>query len=232
MAATPGASGEYGTLGVGSGSNYPGAREGAVSWTDSSGNLWLFGGTPNWNNGFNDLWKLTLNGVPTLAATPTFSPAAGTYAAAQSVTISDTTPGAVIYYTTDGTQPTTSSSVYSAPIPVSSTETFSAMATATGFSNSPVATALYTITPSVTLTSIAIAPLSETILAGQTVQFTATGTYSDNSTQNLTSSVTWNNSNPNGCTMSTAGLATCYGIGATTFTASLGGVSSNSVTLP
>ena len=38
------AAGVYGTQGVASASNYPGARYGAVSWIDSSGSLWLFGG--------------------------------------------------------------------------------------------------------------------------------------------------------------------------------------------
>jgi len=79
------------------------------------------------------------------AATPTFSLAAGTYTSAQSVTIADTTPGSTIYYTTNGTMPTTSSTVYSAPITVSSTETLEAIATASGYSTSAVAIALYTI---------------------------------------------------------------------------------------
>jgi Domain of unknown function (DUF1929)/Chitobiase/beta-hexosaminidase C-terminal domain len=79
------------------------------------------------------------------AATPTFSPVAGVYQAAQSVSISDTTPGVTIYYTTDGTVPTTTSSVYSAAISVSSTTTLKARATATGYGLSPVATAVYTI---------------------------------------------------------------------------------------
>jgi hypothetical protein len=91
---------------------------------------------------------LTWTYVPTAAAaTPTFSPAAGTYTGTQTVTISDTTAGATIYYTTNGGTPTTSSSVYSAPVTVSSTETLSAIAVATGSSTSSVGTAIYTITP-------------------------------------------------------------------------------------
>ena len=79
------------------------------------------------------------------AATPTFSPAAGTYSGAQSVTISDATSGATIYYTTNGTTPTTSSTKYTGPITVSSTETLQAIAVATGDANSAVASAAYTI---------------------------------------------------------------------------------------
>jgi hypothetical protein len=79
------------------------------------------------------------------AATPVFSQGAGTYTATQTVSISDTTSGSTIYYTTNGTTPTTSSSVYSSPITVSSTETLEAIATASGYTASPVATAAYTI---------------------------------------------------------------------------------------
>ena len=80
-----------------------------------------------------------------VVSTPTFSPAAGTYTSAQSVTISDATPGATIYYTTNGTTPTTSSTAYTGPITVSSTETLEAIAVATGDTNSAVASAAYTI---------------------------------------------------------------------------------------
>ena len=80
-----------------------------------------------------------------IVATPTFSPEAGTYTSAQNVTISTATSGATIYYTTDGTTPTTSSSVYSSAIPVSTTTTIKAIATATGYDNSSVASATYTI---------------------------------------------------------------------------------------
>jgi len=93
-------------------------------------------------------------GTPSVA-TPTFSPAAGTYTSAQNVTISCTTTGATIYYTTDGTAPTTSSAVYSSPIAISETTTVKAMAAKSGMTNSSVATATYTITQLTEITTIA-----------------------------------------------------------------------------
>lgn len=87
------------------------------------------------------LYKL-VNIVP--PAAPTFSPEAGTFTAAQDVTISTTTDGAEIYYTTDGSEPTTSSSKYSAAIPVNSSTTIKAIAVKNELSSS-VAEATYTI---------------------------------------------------------------------------------------
>src|SRR5665213_408205 len=79
------------------------------------------------------------------AATPTFAPGPGTYSTVQSVSISDMTSRAIIYYTTDGSTPTPSSQVYSGPITVGITETLKAIALATGGSKSSVASALYRI---------------------------------------------------------------------------------------
>ena len=79
------------------------------------------------------------------AATPTFSPLPGTFSSAQSVTLSDTTTGATIYYTTGGTTPTTASTVYKSAIAVNATTTINAMAAATGYNNSTVASGTYTI---------------------------------------------------------------------------------------
>ena len=79
------------------------------------------------------------------AATPTFSPAAGTYTSAQNVSISTATPSATLYYSTDGSTPSTSSTVYSGPISVTASETIKAIAVATGLSNSAAAAAAYTI---------------------------------------------------------------------------------------
>lgn len=79
------------------------------------------------------------------AAKPVFSLAAGTYTSAKSLTITDATPGANIYYTTNGATPTTSSSKFTAPIALSTTGTIKAIADAPGYSESPVHSANYTI---------------------------------------------------------------------------------------
>ena len=81
------------------------------------------------------------------APKPTFTPAAGTYTSAQTVKLADSAAaGLVIYYTINGTTPTTSSTKYTAAgIKVSATETIKAIAVATGDSESPVAIATYTV---------------------------------------------------------------------------------------
>jgi predicted CXXCH cytochrome family protein len=79
------------------------------------------------------------------AATPNFSPGAGSFTAPQTVTISDSTPNATIYYTTNGTTPTTSSAVYGGAITVSSTTTIEAVAVAYGYSLSNARSGTYTI---------------------------------------------------------------------------------------
>ena len=85
---------------------------------------------------------------PATVATPTFTPALGTYSSAQSVTIACSTSGATIHYTTDGSTPTASSAVYAGAIAVASTTTIQAIATAPSMTNSNVASATYTITQS------------------------------------------------------------------------------------
>lgn len=83
-------------------------------------------------------------------ASPTFSPAAGTYGAAITVALSCTTSGAAIYYTTDGSTPTFpvtgTTTLYTAPISVAATETVNALGVKSGYINSAVSSAAYTIT--------------------------------------------------------------------------------------
>jgi Chitobiase/beta-hexosaminidase C-terminal domain/Fn3 associated/Galactose oxidase, central domain len=246
----------FGSLGSPGPGAIPGSREQGISWTDSSGNLWLFGGygwaidsteTPEeWD--LDDLWEfnpavgtlppavmptifpppvdgvVTIN-TPTLglelsdamsnasiyyttdgttpttssnlyssstgisyegsggASTvtvqavakapgypisgvlsetysvdavtgpPSLSPAGGTYSTPQQVKMSDNTPGATIYYSTDGSTPTASSTAYTGPVTVSTTEALNAVAIAPGWGTSGLITANYIIPPGFTLTT-------------------------------------------------------------------------------
>jgi hypothetical protein len=100
--------------------------------------------------------------------------------------------------------------------------------TATGL----VATSPVSVTAA-SLVSIQVSPNNFAIANGLTQQFTATGTYTDNSTQSLTSQVTWASSNTTAATISNAsgsnGLASTAGVGATTISAALGNVSGNTL---
>jgi hypothetical protein len=86
-----------------------------------------------------------VSGTQQQAAAAIFSPAPGSYTAAQSVTLSTPTPGGAIHYTTDGSTPTASAALYSQAIPVSATETIKALTVAGGYANSSVSTGAYTI---------------------------------------------------------------------------------------
>lgn len=95
--------------------------------------------------------------------------------------------------------------------------------TVTVVSGSASATASVTVSNSV-LTSIAISPLNSTMPAGATKQFTATGTFSDNSQQDMTQSVLWSSSNAAVANIDNAGLATSLTTGSTTITATWGAI--------
>src|SRR5439155_1126483 len=132
-------------------------------------------------------------------ATPTFSPAGGTFASPQSVAIPDATPGATIYYTTDGSTPTTASPAYSGPILVMQTTTIQAMATASGMINSAVASATYTFLQQVatptfspaagTYTSSVIVTISDST-AGAAIHYTTDGSTPTTSSPVYTGSIT------------------------------------------
>jgi ABC-type cobalt transport system substrate-binding protein len=114
------------------------------------------------------------------SADPAFTPASGSVPL--SVVISCATAGATIYYTTDGSAPTTASPVYTGPIALTSALTIKAFAAALGHTNSSVTSSAYTILPSATPVftpaSGSIVPLSVTITcatAGATIYYTMDG---------------------------------------------------------
>ena len=90
------------------------------------------------------IYKEVTGDEPEPVAAPTFSVEEGTYNQAQNVEISCATSGATIYYTTDGTNPSESSAVYSEPIAVATTTTIKAIAVKDGKS-SEIVSAIYTI---------------------------------------------------------------------------------------
>jgi sugar lactone lactonase YvrE len=106
---------------------------------DAAGNLYVA------DQGNYVVRKVTFPGP---AAAPSFSLAAGAYTGPQTVTITDATQGAAIYYTIDGSTPTTGSNLYDGPITVSTTETVAAIAVKTGYTESPVTSAAYAINQS------------------------------------------------------------------------------------
>ncbi len=168
--------GVYGTPGVSAAGNVPGFSYQPTEWTGVNEQFWLFGGLGMDSLGhqgyLNSLWVYSL--PP--AALPTFSLAPGTYTTPQTVTISDTVPTATIYYTADGTTPTSTSAVFRTPITISSTETLNAIASANGYSVSTVASATYTINLPAPDFSVAATPATMTVAGGQSGTFTVSVT--------------------------------------------------------
>ena len=107
----------------------------------------------------------------TPVATPTFSSPAGTYTSSQSVTISDSTPGATIYYTVNGSAPSITSQKYTGAIALSATATLQAIAAEAGYNTSPTASATYVIknTPQ---PAVITSPASGSTLTSSSVTFT------------------------------------------------------------
>lgn len=145
--------GVYGTLGSPAFANSPGGREGALGWTDKSGNLWLMGGFANdyplgpglyqAEGFFNDLWEYQPNpgNLPSVA-TPSLSPDAGAYESGQQLTLADSTSGAAIYYFVNG-QATPQQ--YTQPLTITGPEFVQAIGVAPGYADSAVASAAYTV---------------------------------------------------------------------------------------
>jgi hypothetical protein len=105
------------------------------------------------------------------AAAPVFTPDGGTYASAQNVTITSDTSGASIHYTTDGSTPSeTAGTVYSGPINLPTTTTLQAIASASGFTDSNITSAVYTIgAPPSQVAAPTFSPDGGTYTSAQTV---------------------------------------------------------------
>jgi alpha-tubulin suppressor-like RCC1 family protein len=118
------------------------------------------------------------------AVAPGASPGSGTYTAPTTVTLSTSTSGASIRYTTDGSTPTESSALYSTPLSIGTTTTLKAAAFKAGWNGSATTTATYTMNFGVLQaptfgvaagTYVESASVSMTALAGATIRYTTNG---------------------------------------------------------
>ena len=122
--------------------------------------------TSNIGNAPGTQQAITVTGTENArVATPTVSLPAGVYYTTQTVTLSDTTPGAKIYYTLNGATPTTSSMLAKGPIAIKSAETLKAIAVAAGYADSTVISAYYALTAPTPV----ISPVGGTYSGSQTV---------------------------------------------------------------
>ncbi|MBX3732592.1 MAG: chitobiase/beta-hexosaminidase C-terminal domain-containing protein [Verrucomicrobiae bacterium] len=134
---------------------------------DRSAGLWIFNPSssaaasagvvvPAGNPALGRWLQISAKSDPPLPITypPTLTPGPGTYAGTQSVTITSLTPGATIYYTLNGTTPTTNSTVYGGALSVATTTTIQAVAWAPNHQVSSVAGGTYTITVPIAATPV------------------------------------------------------------------------------
>ncbi len=135
------------------------------------------------------LWSLYTGGGTQTVATPTFSPAGGTYTATQNVTIACSTAGSTIRYTLNGSEPTSSSTAYTGAIAIASTTTVKAKAFASGMTDSQTATATYTINKADTVANPVFSPAAGTYYGNLSVTLTC-------STSNSTIRYTTDGSTP------------------------------------
>jgi hypothetical protein len=159
------------------------------------------------------------------AAQASFTPPAGNYGAAQSVALTTTTPGATIYYTTNGSTPTHSSAVYSSPIPVASSLTIKALVAAPGYTDSGVSSAAYTINGAVADPVLSPAPGAygttqtvtiTTATSGASIRYTLDGSEPSCSTSTLyTGPVTISTSHMLGAIGCKAGFSDSNPVGGT-----------------
>jgi autotransporter-associated beta strand protein len=129
----------------------------AGSYGGSFGNLVLPALPAGWSWSAANLGVNGTIAVSSAVADVTFSPGPGAYAGPQLVTLGCATPGATIYYTTDGSTPTTNSAVYTTPInvPINTVRTIQAFAHLSGHTDSNAASAAYVTWPTLTWTNLA-----------------------------------------------------------------------------
>jgi uncharacterized protein YjdB len=178
----------------------------------------------------------TIQGTTTLTVVPPVLISIAVAPVNASITAGNTQPFTATGTYSDGsTQDLTTTTTWSSLAPGVATIASTGLATGVAAGTSTVSATTGSITGSTMLTvlapvlvSIAVTPGNASIAAGNTQQFTATGTYNNGSTQDLTSTATWSSSAPATATIGSApgsqGLATAAAVGTTTIGATSGAI--------
>ena len=180
---TPGAALHYTTTGAEPTTADPLIASGSSISVSTAGTIRVKGFRTGWTDSDTRIGTYTF-AIGT-AATPTFSPAAGSYTSGQTVTINTTTSDATIRYTTDGSDPTLLSKVYSGPLTISQPVTLKARAFKRDWTGSGTASAAYTFDfGTVAMPTLSPAPgdypttravTVTTATAGATIRYTTNG---------------------------------------------------------
>jgi N-acetylneuraminic acid mutarotase len=172
----------FGVQGTPDPANTPGGRTISGGWLDLKGNLRLFGGDYFFgiqiaselvlDASMDDSWVYQPSSAfATVTPAPKVSLPSGSYSGTQSVTVTDASSGAAIYYTTDGTTPTESSEHYSGPIQLSQNTVLKAIAVANAAAPSAVTQATYVLQWSFSLAMGAGSPATVNIPVGDSGNF-------------------------------------------------------------
>ncbi|MBS1829999.1 MAG: Ig-like domain-containing protein [Acidobacteria bacterium] len=174
---------------------------------------------------------LSLTNTPALPVSITVTPANPSIA--KGLTQQFTATGA---YADSSTQNITSQVTWASATPANATITAGGLATGAAIGTSTITATFGAVTGSTLLTvaapvlqSIAITPVNPSVTKGLTRQFTATGTYSDASTQNISGAVTWSSGTPATATINSTGLATAVEVGTSAISATQGAISGATV---
>lgn len=218
----------------------------SVSWNSSNTSVAIVNGSglANGVGGGSATITATQGGITSNSVSLTV-----TAATLQSITINTTNSsiakGTTVQYKATGTfgdgstQDLTNAVIWASSNPTVADISATGLATGTAIGSTNITASQNGITSNIsaltvtaaTLQSITVSANSSSIAKGTTVQFTATGTFSDGTAQNLTNTVTWSSSNLATATISSAGLAAGVAIGSSNITASQSGINSNSFAL-
>lgn len=158
------------------------------AWTRNTSNAFYIASMPPFptDDYLTSIWSS--DNVSSKVGRPVFSPSGGVYDSSQAVVITSSTPGAEIYYTTDGSTPNSNDTLYTTPVNVSSDTLLRAIAVDGGLEDSDIRTAEFifkslapVISPSDAffLESVEVVILSPT--PGTTVYYTLDGSTPDSS---------------------------------------------------